>query len=431
MTLDYSELLSHVTNLAIALALGFLIGSERGWRGRTISEGGRAAGIRTFSILGLFGGLVGAGTSGLGGFHAWLLCALVFAPVALLLIVAYWRTSRNENDLGITTEVAAMLTYWLGVLPAMGLALPAAASAVVLALLLHIKELLHHWLQVLDRTELLGTLQFLLVSVVLLPLLPNEGFGPWQAINPYQLWWMVVLISGLSLIGYFASRVAGTRNGILATSLTGGLVSSTAVTLSLSRMYRELGQRALISAGILLACATMFGRVLVVVAVIHLPLVPLLLLPMLAGIATLLLAAYWLWRQAPSTEAERVPTVQNPFELLPALQFGFLLALVMLAAEGLSTWFGDTGLYLLSVFSGLADVDAIVLSLSPKAGESITNQVVVMCIALAAATNTLMKGIYCRIIGGADLGWRVLKPVLLSSILVMASAGVILVGYVN
>ncbi len=424
MDIPYAVLLNHFTNIGIALALGLLVGSERGWRGRELEQGDRAAGVRTFSLVALLGGLVASGASSLTPVQAWLLCAAVFAPLALLLIAAYWQLSRRDGDVGLTTEVAAMVTYWLGVLPAFGLALPAAGTAVILALLLHLKDTLHYWLRALDRQEMTGTLQFLLVSVVMLPLLPDSDFGPWDALNPYQLWWMVVLISGLSLVGYFATRVAGTNNGVLATSLTGGLVSSTAVTLSLSRMYRDIGNAPVIAAGILLACGTMFARVIVVVAVIRQDLVVPMLAPMATGVITLLAIALLIWRRGGDDAGGAAPEVRNPFQLVPALQFGALLALVMLGAEALQHWFGDAGLYLLSLFTGLADVDAIVLSLSPKAGEDLTVDMVILCVAIAGATNTLMKGMYCRLIAGPALGWRVVLPTLATAALVLAVAGI-------
>jgi len=415
-------LLSHFLDLAIALTIGLLVGSERGWRERGRSEGTRVAGIRTFTLIALFGGLLSTSTSTLNEFHRWLICVLAFLPIAGLLTAGYLRSSHRSDDLGITTEVAGMLIYWLGALPGFGLALPAAACAVVLALILHLKEKLHYWLNVLSRVELLGTLQFLLVSVVLLPMLPNEGFGPWDSFNPYQLWWMVVLISGLSLIGYFAMRLVGSRKGVVATSLAGGVVSSTAVTLSLSHLSKEMNNSNVIAAGILLACATMFARMLIVVAVIEKSLLQYVATPLTAGMVTLCASAWIWWHKSKSGAPARAPQVQNPFQLLPALQFAGLLALVIFAAEVLQRWFGVVGLYALSVFTGLADVDAIVLSLAPKSGTALDTSLVVICICLAAATNTVIKGIYCRIIGGAELGRKVLWPVAMASMLLLVTA---------
>ncbi|MGD9662436.1 MAG: MgtC/SapB family protein [Porticoccaceae bacterium] len=425
---SYPLLVAHFTNIAIALAIGLLVGSERGWMVRARQEGARVAGIRTFALIALLGGVIAAATGTMADFDRWLICALIFLPVVAVLTSGYILSARQDGNISITTQVAAMLVYWLGVLPAFGLALPAIACAVVIALVLHLKDSLHRWLQVVDEAELLGTLQFLLASVVLLPLLPNRGFGPWQSFNPYHLWWMVVLISGLSLVGYFAMRIVGSRKGIVATSLTGGLVSSTAVTMSLSRLYREVGNSQIVAAGILLACSTMFARILLVVAIINKTLVPALVLPLGSGTLALLAVAWWLWRNGITVADGNRPEIRNPFQLIPALQFAGLLAVVMFAAEALQQGFGESGLYLLSVFTGLADVDAIVLSLAPKGGESLGASVVILCISLAAATNTLMKGIYCRVIAGPELGWKVLWPAAATAVLVLAVAAFSLVA---
>ncbi len=422
MDTEYPLLLEHVTNIGIALALGFLVGSERVWHERAQAEGSRVAGIHTFTLIALLGALVAAGTGALAPFERWLVCALVFLPLALLLTVGFFQSVRHDGNVSITSETAAMATYWLGVLPGFDLPLPAAASAVVISLLLHLKEPLHRLISTLDRSELLGTLQFLLASVVLLPLLPNTGFGPWQTLNPYQLWWMVVLISGLSMVGYFSMRLAGPRKGVLATSLGGGLVSSTAVTLSLSRLHSEIRDTAMVAAGILLASATMFARILVVVAVLRIDLLPMLLIPAGAGLLTLLVAAWRQWRRSAGSAPGSGPEVHNPFQLAPALKFAGLLAVVMLATDMLREWFGRVGLYALSLFTGLADVDAIVLSLVPKTGSEVGAITVVLCIAIAAATNTVMKGIYCRIIAGPELGRRVLAPMLVCAAAVMLAA---------
>lgn len=429
MTFTYPQLTLHLTNIVIALAIGLLVGSERGWHGRGLTEGGRVAGIRTFPLIALLGSIIAVATSHLEEFQRWLVLCMVFIPLVAVLTTGYIVASRAEGRFSLTTSVSALVVYWLGVLPAFGLALPAAAIAVLVALLLHAKDTMHHWLQVLDESELLGTLQFLLVSVVILPLLPNRGFGPWGAINPYHLWWLVVLISGLSLIGYFAMRIVGSRKGITAMSLTGGLVSSTAVTLNLSRLHNEVGGTNTIAAGILLACATMFARMLVVVALINKDLLLPLAAPLGIGAIALLVASWLYWHKdqasSGSPEAE-VPPVRNPFQLIPALQFAGLLALVMLGVDALQLWFGDSGLYLLSVLTGIADVDAIVLSLAPKSGDSVLQGVAILSICLAAASNTLMKGIYCRVIAGPELGWRVLQPMLTTALLVLASATVLL-----
>lgn len=412
MAMTESDLAAQLTHLAVSLALGLLIGSERGWRGRERAEGTRSAGIRTFAIIALFGGIVATGVEHLSAGWPWLICVLASLAVAGLLGVSHYLEARTSNDLGLTTEFAALATYWLGVLPAFGLALPAAASAIVLTLLLHLKGPLHHTLEQLDRRELLGTLQFLLISVVLLPLLPNQGYGPFGAINPFRIWWMVVLISGLSLVGYFAMRVAGPSRGVVFTSLAGGLVSSTAVTLDLARLHRTAPD-APVEAGILIAWAMMFARILVVVSILN-PLLLRLLAPALGAAGAVLAgAAWWYWRNAPGGAAPSQARIKNPFQLVPALVFAGLLAAVMIGSQWLSHWLGDSGLYLLSLATGLSDVDAIVLTLAPGAIGH-TADVAVVAIAIAAATNTVAKACYSAIAGNRTLGLRMLPPAVLA-----------------
>lgn len=419
---DELPLLQEMVPVAVALAIGLLVGSERGWHRRNHSDGSRVAGIRTFSVLALLGALITTAGQYWRADMAVLLAGIAFVPAALLLVVGYQRAAANQNDLSITTEVAAMLVYWLGVVAVAGQPLLAAASGVILALLLHLKGPLHDWLRILDERELLGTLQFLLLSVVMLPLLPDKDFGPWEALNPREIWWMVVLIAGLSLVGYFAMRIAGPRWGLLATSLAGGLASSTAVTLSLSRLYHRVGNPAAIAAGVLLASSTMYLRMLVVIGVLNRSLLAAIVPTLCTGLGVLLLAALWQWRRSSTHRADdgSALAVRNPFELWPALQFGGLLVIVMLASEALLAGFGEAGLYLLSVFTGVADVDAIVLSLAPRGGEDLGSRQVILCITLAAATNTVMKAVYCRLIAGPGPGWRVVGPAVLASALMLA-----------
>ncbi|GIX30993.1 MAG: membrane protein [Porticoccaceae bacterium] len=392
--------------LGISLAVGLLVGSERGWHTRQLDEGLRVAGIRTFTLIALSGGVVALLARRLEPAQGMVLLASAGISLTALLAVGYYRATAAHTDLSITSAVAALLTFWLGALPPFGLGLPAMATAVVLALLLHLKGQLHRWLRLLDERELLGTLQFLIVSLVMLPLLPDRPYGPWGALNPRDLWSLVVLISGLSLVGYFAMRLAGARRGVLLTALTGGLVSSTSVTFALARLHVTLGRADVLAAGILLSCATMFLRIAAVVALLRAELLGALAPSLALGALGLGLPAFYFWyRRAPTAAAPEVPPVQNPFQLIPALQFGALLTAVMLLSRALGEWLGDLGLYLLAAVTGIADVDAIVLSL---ASTDTSARTAVTAIALAAAVNTLMKGLYAYLAGGSALGVRLL-----------------------
>ncbi len=390
-------------SLGVALAVGLLIGVERGWHERTAEEGSRIAGIRTFGLIGLLGGLWALVAEQLGE----LLLGFAFITFAIVIIFAHWQAVLVRKDVGITTVVAALITFALGALAVRGYLTISAAAAVVTATLLSLKPVLHRWLRHLEPAELYGALKLLLISVVLLPVLPNKGYGPWEALNPYAIWWLVVLIAGLSFTAYFAMKIAGPRRGIILTSLLGGMVSSTAVTLSFSRIGKHGVLSRLLAAGVIAASATMFPRILLEVAVVNPQLLPHLVLPL--GVMTLIAyaGAGWFWfRQADGNELAE-PPLRNPFELLPALQFGLLLALVMLLSKAFYAWLGEQGIYLLTVLSSVGDVDAIVLSLARMAEVELADELAARAIVLAAVINTVVKGGLVFLVAGGKMGWRV------------------------
>ncbi|MFA9460510.1 MgtC/SapB family protein [Thiohalorhabdus methylotrophus] len=385
------ELLHLFQRLGLALALGLLIGLERGWQLRERSEGARLAGLRTFGLTGLMGGVwallardFGPAVLGVG-----------FAALAVVVILAHLQMVRggDQPDHGITTVVALLLTFAFGALTVSGSMAVAAAGAVITAFLLGLKPVLHDWLRRLTEPELFAALKLLLISVVILPVLPNRGLGPWGALNPYALWWMVVLIAGISFVGYFAVKLMGPNRGVPLTGLAGGLASSTATTLSFSRLgRRQPDLRRLLAAGVALSAATMFPRIALEAAVVNSDVLPV-LGPVMATMTALgFLAAGLLWWKAGNGDTPGEVALQNPFEIGPALQFGFLLATIMLLAEGARAWLGDAGVYLLAGVSGLTDVDAITLSLSRMAQGELSTHVAARAITLAAMVNTVVKG---------------------------------------
>jgi len=396
--------------LSVALAIGLLMGLERGWETRELGEGSRLAGVRTFALAGMLGALWALLGRELGP----VLLGIAFAGFAMIVAVAHVLARQKGTDVGATTLVAILFTFALGAVAMEGLLTIAAASAVVAATLLGSKPILHRLIRGLSRDELYAIFRLLLISVVALPVLPNRGYGPWQALNPYAIWWMVVLIAGISLAGYFAVRIVGPRLGLGATALTGGLVSSTAVTLSYSRLGRHTPQLGhVLAAGILMASGTMFFRVLLVATVIQRDLLGVLYLPLAAMGGVCFLAAAWLWRYGSQTGV-RVgdvgePPLKNPFELGMALQFGALLAAIMLLAKAVEVWWGDAGLYALAAASGLADVDPITLSLARMVGEGTLNlRIAALAIFIATAANTLVKGLLATSIAGGTIGRWVL-----------------------
>lgn len=404
--------------LGVALTIGLLIGVERGWKERETPEGERVAGMRTYGLIGLLGGCVALMAQRYGP----LALGLAFVAVAGMLATAYVASLRRGDDVGITSLVAGLLTFVFGALAVLGEVAAAAASAVVTTLVLGFKPQLHNWLYRLQAKELRAGLELLLISVVLLPLLPDARYGPWGALNPYQIWWMVVLIAAISFVGYFAIKIAGSRTGALFTGFFAGLASSTALTLHFSRMVRRQATLApLLATGVLLASGTTFPRMLLVAGLVSQDLLRPLAVP--AAIMTLVVygtaLAYWRFVVDRQTEAEM--PLQNPLELKAALTFGALLAAIMVLTEALKTWLGETGVFLLAALSGVADVNAITLSLSRMSEDELAMRVVVTGIVVAAAVNSLAKAVLATFVGGRGLALRVGVPLCIAAGLGLAT----------
>jgi uncharacterized membrane protein (DUF4010 family) len=407
-----SPVQQHLYFLSVALAIGLLIGLERGWQERKAEEGHRVAGLRTYGLLGLLGGVVALLSEQLGA----LVLGLAFVALIGGLTAIYIVNLPTEKDVGITSLVAALLTFGFGALAALGEVTIAAASAVVTALLLSYKPQLHRWVRGLEMTELRAGIKLLIISVVCLPILPNRGFGPWQALNPFEIWWMVVLIAAISFVGYFAVKIGGPRRGVISTGLFGGLASSTAVTLNLARTERRGGgMTTLLAAGILLACGTMFPRMLLVASLINPSLFRLLVIPALVMSLLAYGPAMLYWRSGLSKNPNIGSPLQNPLELKAAVGFGALLMVILVLGRALQAWFGDAGLLALAAISGITDVDAITLSLARMSGGDVTMRICATGIVLAGAANSLAKGGLAAIIGGRGIGAQAGLPLLLAA----------------
>jgi len=393
--------------LALALAIGLLLGFERGWHGRTQSAGDRIAGIRTFALSGLLGGVCGL----LAAIAAPLVLAAAVLALAGLLATGYWAGRREDGDIGMTTEIALMLSFALGALAVLGPMAPAAAAAVVAALLLSMKARLHRWVARIERVELAALMKLAVLSVVILPLLPDRGYGPGEVLNPFEIWWAVVIVAGLSFFGYMSVRMAGADAGILAVGLFGGLASSTSATLALARMVRKSGRLApQAGAGIVLAGSVTFLRILVLVGVFAPELVMPLALPMAAMAGTGLAGGaliYFLAGGRCDGPADIHKPV-NPLELAAALSFGAVLVIVLLGVHYLRGWFGTDGAYIAAALSGLTDVDALTTAVSRLVGKEMAIPAAAFAIFIAASVNTAVKAAISLVAGDAFLGLRVI-----------------------
>ena len=414
LTASAAGILPLAQSLAEALAVGLLVGLEHGWRERDVPDGGRVAGLRTLALIALLGGVLGLQP------EPELALGIGLASVALLFAVSYRSASIAARSLSITTAVAALVTFALGAMAARGEAVLAIAAAVVMALLLDLKPVLHRWLQLIQPAELNAVLQIGVLSAVILPLLPDSGFGPKGSINPFQLWLAVVLIATLSLAGHVAIRMRGERQGLLWVGLLGGLASSTAATLALARSVRaapELSRAA--SAAILAACGVMFMRMAVVIFALQPSLAP-----RLAGLLVLLgvvsfVATACLWPRPSTAAPERAPAPGKVFDLPTAIGFAAALAAVGVLSRVAQDVFGVAGLYGVAFLSGLADVDAgVISSVQLFAQGQVGMTVVSVAILLAVLANLLVKAGMAFTLGGRQLGRAVA-----ASYLVVAAIG--------
>ncbi len=394
--------------LATALAVGLLVGLERE---QTKAErgGSQIGGVRTYPIV----ALVGALATLLEPASMWLpLVAL--GGVITLVAISYAADIKRDADHGMTTEISIVGTYLLGALaasrgvlePMRDRLLLVAAIGVAMTFLLSSKEWFHSLAAKVTREDFYATVKFLIVAVIALPLLPNRDVGPLDAINPRTLGLMVVTISGLSFLGYVAMKLFGARRGLILGAALGGLVSSTAVTLSFSRRAKETPALAPMAAGaISIAWTIMLARVAVLVALIEPPLLRSLAPALVAMLAATLVGFALTFRrhggEAPKAE------LKNPFELGSAIKVTAVFAMVLLASRAAIEYVGDRGLYLAAGLGGTTDVDAVTVSTAKLAKGQIETQVAVIAICIGVAVNTLVKTGLAIGLGGSALGKRV------------------------
>lgn len=389
--------------LALALGIGLLVGIERGWHTRDASSGLRVAGVRTYALTGLLGGVCGLLSHLVGP----VLLGFTFLGFTALVLFAYRTMAKKDSDFGMTSEVAALLVFVLGALAVLGDMAIAGSAGVALVALLNLKQQLHTWIQNINRLELDGAILLLVISIVVLPVLPDQGFGPGGVLNPFKMWLMVVFIAALSFLGFIAIRKLGAALGTLATSLFGGLASSTAVTLSFARIGRKSPKMApILTAGIGMASAVMYLRVLVVAGTFNVALFPALVWPLglMSGVSVL--GAVILHLRHRTIDTDETPELPNPSELGPAIQFGLLLGAVALFTYYAKLWIGDAGIYAVAATAGLADVDAITLNMAQLAGDGLSVQVATNAIIIAVAVNTAVKFAIVWALAGRALAAR-------------------------
>jgi uncharacterized membrane protein (DUF4010 family) len=401
-----------VRNFLVALLIGALVGVEREKRKASSAEVS-FGGLRTF-ILFAEAGAVSAWISSQVG-SVWIFGVALLA-VATVVTVGYVLESRvNPDSFGLTTELSAICVFLLGGAVMYGNAEIAVGLAVVTASVLAFKQPLHGIVEKLGTDDIYAGLRLLIATFIVLPLLPARTIDPWNALNPYALWLLVILISSLSLVGYVAMRWLGNARGAVVTGIAGGLVSSTAVTLSFARqskLERDRQGGDSLATGILLAWTVMFARILVAVAIVDASLLSKLALPFGAvGVVAATGAAVCYRRGSRGTQSGSEPTtdvpLRNPFSLLAACKFGLLFAMMLLAVKLSQTYLPLGGLYAVAALAGLTDVDAITLSMARFSGQGGDATVAAGAIVLAALSNTLVKCGLVVGLGSRSLGARI------------------------
>jgi uncharacterized membrane protein (DUF4010 family) len=342
--------------LGIAAGLGLLVGLQRE---RSAS---RIAGIRTFPLITVLGVLCGVAAQSYGG---WVVAAGLVGLAALAGVANVVQIRSTELDPGMTTEVAGLVMFMIGVALSAGLVLEAIVAGAGVALLLHWKAKLHSFAGRIEPEEFDSLMRFILITLVVLPVLPNQGYGPYGILNPFRIWLMVVLIVGVSLAGYVAFRLFGAKLGTLAAGILGGLISSTATTISYARRSKEHPERSSAAALIVaLASTVVFARVLVEIAIVAPSMMIATAGPIVAMMGVMFLVCVALYLVGSGSRELELEDEDPPSDLRSAVTFGLLYAGVLLGVAFAKQHWGNQGLYAVAAISGLTDMDAITLSTS-------------------------------------------------------------------
>lgn len=391
--MDIVQLLSR---LAVALGIGLLIGLERGWKTREVVSGRRAAGVRTFALSGLLGGLVAALAQVAGSaVGAGLVLGFGFAVYAAVFAIFQRDADRAAGSYSATTVIAGLLTFVLGAFAVAGDMLAAAAATVAATGILAAREEVHGWVARITWAELRSALVLLAMTFIILPVVPDAAIASGGGVNPREVWLIAIVLAAVSFLGYGAVRLLGAQRGVLLSGLAGGLVSSTAVTLtSARRAAAHEGSPLLLTAGVAVATAVSFLRVIVIVAVMQpallIVIAPVLLLPTVVAALYAVHAIYW--RAAVSTgDPPRSSDFANPFSFWPVVGFAVFLGVVMMLGRAIGDAFGAQGALLGAAGLGLADVDAVTISLARLVPAPLDAFAASLAILAAVASNMLSK----------------------------------------
>jgi uncharacterized membrane protein (DUF4010 family) len=389
--------------LAVALSVGLVIGIERGWRQREVREGGRTAGVRTFALIGLLGGLSGLLSLAAGGPLPWL---VAFALLTAVFTLFAYREGVEEDNVSVTSVVAAMAAFLLGVLAASGDMRIAAAGGVATAGVLASRAALHRTVERLTWPELRSALLLLAMTVIVLPVLPDRPVDPLRSLNPRELWLLMSLVAAVSYAGYVALKIAGPDKGPLIAGMAGGLTSSTAATIAMARLSRETAEPQALASGAALASMVSLIRASFLAAVAQPTLLPLIAPPAAAAAAAYAVAglAPLVRRRKPA--ARQSSEIGIPFELTTVLGFGVLLAVITFGGAWITGQLGSAGAYVFSAVSGLVDVDAVTLAQARSVGRGVGGEIAAAAILIAFASNAAARAAYAFAFGSRGFALR-------------------------
>jgi len=400
--------------LFLSLGLGLLVGMQRE------SADSKTAGIRTFPLITLTGTICGLLAK---EFDGWIIVAGFFAIAVVIVSANLHRIKSGEIQSGITTEMAVLLMYGIGAYLVFGEMIIAVVVTGIITVLLHFKTALHGWVDKFGQTDLRAIMQFVLLSMIILPVLPDVSYDKYESLNPRNIWLMVVLIVGISLIGYFLYKFFGSKAGVLLGGILGGLISSTATTMSYSRVAKKSEVAAKLAAFVIItASAVSLIRVLVEISIVAPLSFKIFLFPLGAELAVMVVLVFILFFQHRNEKSE-MPVQQNPAELKGAFIFAILYGIISFLSAAVHDIFGNKALYAVSIVSGLTDLDAITLSTAKMTEQKNIDPTLGWRLILSATlSNLIFKGGMAMVVGGKYLGRMIF---LLFGILLIAGVAIL------
>ncbi|MEF3255766.1 MAG: MgtC/SapB family protein [Deferribacterales bacterium] len=390
-------------NLILAVILSSLIGLERGWQSRNDNDGTRIAGFRTFTIVGIFAALSSFLSININQYF------LIVSFIGFIIFVISVYKFNSSKDVGITTEVTMLTAFVISMVASYGYRYIATVSAITLVIILNFKPQIHYFIKKISLEEFIAFIKFLLLVAVIYPLLPDQPLGNWTTLTYTDIFEMVIILASISFMGYIAIKIVGTEKGILLSSIMGGLVSSTAVTVSLSKYYKEnsTNQNFFIF-GIIISWLIMYIRIFILTIIFSPKNFIYFFIPIFT--ISLVIALYLIFlKRNLIYQKDLNINIKNPIEISSSIKFASILSIISFIAEKGKELYGNTGILIVGLFSGFADVDAITIFLSKTSLNISMLKISLIGIFLASFVNTIIKNLLSFFIGGRNLALPLIK----------------------